>query len=390
MVGYCSQTSWLQSMSIRDNILFSSPYNEGRYRQVLDACALIPDMANFKHGDLSMIGENGIGLSGGQRARVALARAVYSNSRILFLDDPLSALDHQTADFIVRRCLSGPLMKDRTIILVTHRTELCLSVAQQIVQVHDGRSRVLDREFLSSDALQRVKSLESVNEEEEQKTAQQQLAAIPEKFMEEEHRAHGGVMASVYWEYIKAGKLKWWLVLIIVLALYRLIEVGETWFLKQWGEAYGTPKVQIASNPFDKFPSPEINIRPWLVGFFLIAAAQSIAFLISQAFVIVYKAGKDLFQRVVTKVTHATFRFYDVTPVGRLMNRLTSDINTVDGNISNQFQNVAMLSIAWISSVVVIGSVTPLFLVFAIALTIAFVVIFLHFLPTSQSLRRPR
>jgi ABC-type multidrug transport system fused ATPase/permease subunit len=390
MVGYCSQTAWLQSMSIRENILFSSPYDESRYRQVLDACALIPDMANFKHGDLSMIGENGIGLSGGQRARVALARAVYSNSRILFLDDPLSALDHQTAEMIVRRCLSGRLMKDRTTILVTHRTELCLNVAHQIVQVSNGRARVLDPESISSNALHRVTSLDSTSEEEERKAAQQQLDAIPEKFMEDEHRAHGGVMATVYWEYIKAGKLKWWFILIVVLALYRFIEVGETWFLKQWGEAYGSPEKQVTSNPFDRLPSPETNIRPWLIGFFLIAAAQSIAFLVSQGFmlVIVYKAGKELFEKVVTKVTHATFRFYDVTPVGRLMNRLTSDINTVDGNISNQFQNVAMLSIAWISSIVVIGSVTPLFLFFAIALTIAFVVIFLHFLPTSQSLRR--
>jgi ABC-type multidrug transport system fused ATPase/permease subunit len=390
MVGYCSQTAWLQSMSIRENILFSSPYDETRYRQVLDACALIPDMANFKHGDLSMIGENGIGLSGGQRARVALARAVYSHSRILFLDDPLSSLDHQTADLIVRRCLSGPLMKGRTTILVTHRTELCLNVAQQVIQIAYGRASVLDPSSILSNALHRVTSSDQATEEEERKAAQQQLAAIPEKFMEDEHRAHGGVMASVYWEYIKAGKLKWWFILIAVLALYRLIEVGETWFLKQWGEAYGSPEEEITSNPFDKLPSPETDIRPWLVGFFIIAAAQSIAFLVSQGFmlVIIYRAGKELFERVVTKVTHTTFRFYDVTPVGRLMNRLTSDINTVDGNISNQFQNVAMLSIAWVSSIIVIGSVTPLFLFFAISLTIAFVMIFLHFLPTSQSLRR--
>ena len=73
MVGYCGQTPWLQSMSIRENILFAAPYEKDRYNQVLEACALIPDMANFKHGDLSPIGENGVGLSGGQKARVALA-----------------------------------------------------------------------------------------------------------------------------------------------------------------------------------------------------------------------------------------------------------------------------------------------------------------------------
>jgi len=388
MVGYSGQTPWLQSMSIRENILFSAPYEEVRYQQVLEACALLPDMANFKHGDLSMIGENGIGLSGGQKARLSLARAVYSKANILFLDDPLSALDHQTAESIVRKCLKGPLLKDRTTVLVTHRTELCIPLAEQVVQIKDGRAEVLDPNSIPSNTLHRVKSSDS--SEGQEMNDEQIQSAIPEKFMEDEHRAHGGVKASVYWEYIKAGKLKWWFILICALALNRLIDIGETWFLKQWGEAYGKVQQLVASNPFRHLPSPETDVKPWLLGFFLIATANAVAFLISQGFmlVIVYKAGKNLFERVMTRVSHATFRFYDVTPVGRLMNRLTSDINTADGNISILFQNVALLSIMWVSSIVVIGSVTPLFLIFAIALTIAFVIIFSHFLPTSQSLRR--
>jgi ABC-type multidrug transport system fused ATPase/permease subunit len=387
MVGYCGQTPWLQSMSIRENILFSAPYEESRYQQVLEACALLPDMANFKHADLSLVGENGVGLSGGQKARLALARAVYSRSKILFLDDPLSALDHQTAEIIVRRCFKGPLLKDRTTILVTHRTELCSPLAEQLVLMRDGRAEILDPNADSSDALHRVKSFDSQdgqnrNDEEVQTTA-------PDKFMEDEYRAHGGVMASVYWEYIKAGQLKWWFALVCALTLYRLIDIGETLFLKEWSEAYGYVQLLLA-NPFRNFPSPEDNVKPWLLGFFIIASAQAIAALVSQSFmvVIVYKAGKNLFARVLTRVSHATFRFYDVTPVGRLMNRLTSDINTVDGNISSIFQNIAIMSIVWISSIIVIGSVTPYFLIFAIVLTATFVVIFSHFLPTSQSLRR--
>ena len=80
LIGYCAQTPWLQSMSIKDNILFSSPLEDIRYQQVLEACALTQDLASFQYGDLSNIGENGIGLSGGQKARVALARAVYSRA----------------------------------------------------------------------------------------------------------------------------------------------------------------------------------------------------------------------------------------------------------------------------------------------------------------------
>jgi ABC-type multidrug transport system fused ATPase/permease subunit len=390
IVGYCAQTPWLQNMSIRENILFSSPYDPSRYKQVLEACALIPDMANFKHGDLSEIGEAGIGLSGGQKARVALARAVYSSAKILLLDDPLSALDHQTAETIVQKCLGGPLLEGRTTILVTHRTELCHSLAKQVVQISEGSAQVMDAERAMSNSLYPVKSSESAGESDHRRDAEQQLAAIPEKFVEDEHRADGGVKAAVYWEYIKAGKLKWWALLIGALALFRLIEVGETWFLKEWGEAYNKRKDRAGSGLFDRLPSPEVNIRPWLVGFFLLATAQSLAFLISQGFmlIIIYTAGRDMFKRVMDCVSHATFRYYDVTPVGRLMNRLTSDCNTIDGNISNQFQNVARWSIAWISSIVVIASVTPMFLVFSLALTAGFVLIFLRFLPTSQSLRR--
>lgn len=110
MIGYCAQTAWLQSMSIRDNILFSAPYEESRYNDVLEACALTVDLASFKDGDSSNIGENGIGLSGGQKARVALARAVYSRANVLFVDDPLSALDHQTAESVVKKCFRGTLL----------------------------------------------------------------------------------------------------------------------------------------------------------------------------------------------------------------------------------------------------------------------------------------
>ncbi|KOC15651.1 ABC transporter [Aspergillus flavus AF70] len=424
MVGYCSQTPWLQSMSIRDNVLFSSPYDEPRYKQVLEACALLPDLANFKHGDLSFVGENGIGLSGGQKARVALARAVYSTARILYLDDPLSALDHNTAETIVRRCFSGPLMQNRTVVLVTHRTTLVRHIADQIVHLHDGRATIEDKQNISSnlsidDTDESSSSHTTDDEAQDEVTDQDDKAAVPDKFIEEEHRAEWGVKAKVYWNYIRAGKYKWWLVLAVFITMYRLAAVGQSWFIKEWGEAYdhdqtvvlfgfspsykkassgglGEPLVmpQVLSwkpgNPFDKFPAPVEDVRPWLVTFFAITVFQSLTVLVSQLMmiVIVYCAGQTLFQEVMLRVSHATFRFFDVTPIGRLMNRLTSDIGVVDGNISEQFQRIIFQAIVWVSSLLVIASVTPTFLAFSFLLTAAFIFTFLRFLPTSQSLRR--
>lgn len=392
-IGYCGQTPWLQSMNIRENILFSSLQDHVRYKQVLEACALTPDLASFKDGDLSNIGENGIGLSGGQKSRVALARAVYSRARLLLLDDPLSALDHQTAETIVRKCFGGPLLEGRTVVLVTHRTELCHAIARQLVEISEGRARVLDNvECTDSSMLSRVESSGSSNSRTGKGHEVQEASEVPDNFIEEEHRAHGGVKVAVYWEYVKAGKIKWWALLISILALYRLVTVGETWFLKSWGEAFerSEDENELRSGPLDTLPSPETNVRPWLVGFFLIAVVRSCMFLISQSFmlVIIYSAGRRMFREIMQKVSHATFRFYDITPVGRLMNRLTSDIGTVDGNISQQFQNVAFLSITWVSSVVIIAGVTPIFLIFSLLLSLAFVLVFLRFLPTSQSLRR--
>lgn len=412
MTGYCAQAPWLQSMSIRDNILFSSPYDEQRYKRVLDACSLLPDLSNFKHGDLSFVGENGIGLSGGQKARVALARAVYSASRILLLDDPLSALDHNTAETIVRKCFSGPLMQDRRVVLVTHRTTLVRHIADQIIEVKDGHATVYGKDAIPTAATDGPSQPPSSDEDEAESELEHEDAldaaatAVPDKFIEEEHRAEWGVQARVYWDYIKAGKYKWWVLLIIVMAISRLTAVGQSWFLKEWGEAYDQTVLVLgysgsrgrasmlpgvfSENPIDKLPAPDHDVRPWLVAFFVITTFQAAIILIAQLLMlaIVYFAGKTLFRQVMVGVSHATFRFFDVTPIGRLMNRLTSDIGVVDGNISEQFQIIAFQVITWISSIVVIASVTPTFLVFSFILTGAFIIIFLRFLSTSQSLRR--
>lgn len=421
MIGYCAQTPWLQSMSIRDNILFSSPYDERRYKQVLDACALLQDLASFRHGDLTFIGENGTGLSGGQKARVALARAVYSTARILLLDDPLSALDFNTAESVVRKCLSGSLMRDRIVVLVTHRTGLVRDIAHQIIEIDDGRATVYDKEAICETLDSDDKGQKAANSKDAQIEADDEIlveeisAAVPERFLEEEHRAEWGVKSRVYWNYIKAGKLGWWAALVVVLTIYRLSTVAQSWFLKDWGESYRTSLVvspfaasghisssgglqpvspidsyMLPKNPIDKLPSPTDNVRPWLWVFFAITTFQTFNLFAASLVmvIIVYYAGKSMFEQVMARVSHATFRYFDVTPMGRLMNRLTSDIGVVDSNISQQFQQISFLAITWVTSIVVIASVTPVFLIFSLALTGTFVFLFSQFLPASQSLRR--
>lgn len=137
-VAYVSQYPWLQQASIRENVLFGSPYESDRYQHVLEACALLPDLAVFEHGDLTEIGEKGITLSGGQKQRVALARAMYSRAQHLLFDDCLSAVDAHTARHLFENCLKGPLMNGRTRILVTHHVRLCLRDATYVALLKDG------------------------------------------------------------------------------------------------------------------------------------------------------------------------------------------------------------------------------------------------------------
>ncbi|KAG8938967.1 hypothetical protein FRC00_014283, partial [Tulasnella sp. 408] len=131
--AYVPQTAWLQNASIRDNILFNLPFDEERYQKTLEACALIADFKILEDGDGSEIGERGVNLSGGQKARVSLARAIYSRASVLFLDDVLSAVDAETAQHIFEHALKGPLMKGRTVILVSHHVQLCVPGAAYVV-----------------------------------------------------------------------------------------------------------------------------------------------------------------------------------------------------------------------------------------------------------------
>ncbi|RMZ75443.1 hypothetical protein DV737_g5299, partial [Chaetothyriales sp. CBS 132003] len=402
-LAYASQTPWLQSMSIRENILFTQPYDEDRYRQVLEVCALLPDLADLPHGDLSPIGENGVGLSGGQKARVALARAIYSHANVVLLDDPISALDQQTAEWIVQKCLTGSLVEGRSIVMVTHRIDLFQGLAKQTIEIEAGSAKVYAGDQLNVSQLSPPAPVESAHEE---ASTQLQSSAIPENFEDEEHRAHGGVLARVYWEYIKAGKFRWWLFMIFFAVIMRILQVGEMWYLKAWGEAYSHGKEQVllvladvlrfqasetpVSRFFDRLPDPNDNVTPWLQWYFIIAVLEAVAVLMTYSFSIVLTlaAARTLFQQAMLKISNAPFVFYDKTPIGRLMNRVTSDVGTVDGQISRSFMLVSWQIIAWISSIAVFATVTPHFLVFSLLLTASFVWIFLTFLPASQSLRR--
>lgn len=143
-VAFASQTPWLQSETIRDNILFHAPFEQARYDRVIEACCLALDFEELPKGDLTEVGENGTSLSGGQKARVAVARALYSKAPLLLLDDIFSALDAKTAASLWKHSFCSDMLKGRTIVLVT-QMPWAASQADLAVTMEAGTVKNIER-----------------------------------------------------------------------------------------------------------------------------------------------------------------------------------------------------------------------------------------------------
>ena len=136
-ISYSPQESWVFSGSVRQNILFGKPFCQERYSSVISACALEHDITQWEHGDLTLVGERGVSLSGGQKARVCLARAVYREADTYLLDDPLSAVDVHVGRHLFRKCIRG-FLSDKAVILVTHQLQY-LQEAEEIIVLKNGK-----------------------------------------------------------------------------------------------------------------------------------------------------------------------------------------------------------------------------------------------------------
>lgn len=270
-VAYCSQSAWLLNDTIKNNIIFAQPFIPERYDRVVEACGLTRDLEILAAGDQTEIGEKGIALSGGQKQRISLARALYSNSKHVLLDDCLSAVDSHTALWIYENCISGPLMANRTCILVSHNVALTVQKAEWIVVMEDGRAKVqgtpdelLENGHLGDDELVKssvmssrnqsstnLKSLDSKNSEMKSKAAiiesklknlageEEQMEGIRTdgKLIEEEEKAEGVVGLDVYAGYVKEfGGWPTWSIIIFTYGFTQLVYIGQSWWLKYWAQ----------------------------------------------------------------------------------------------------------------------------------------------------------
>ncbi|KZT05166.1 multidrug resistance-associated ABC transporter [Laetiporus sulphureus 93-53] len=422
-ISYAAQTPWLRHQSIRDNILFGYPYDEERYNAVVECCALKPDLEMLEDGDATEIGARGVSLSGGQKARVALARAVYAPTKYVLLDDPLSAVDSHTARFLFERLFQGPLLAHRTVILVTHHVELVLPGAYYLVRMLDGRvdTQGMVKELRARGILEDIAHEEEVEAHREEQIAEAEEASPnaeidaelegenggkavdkskkPRKLIEDEKRETGSVKWDIYKTYLKASSYWTWTILCFLILLTQILGVTEKVWIKIWGEAYGPNNSTYSMYTFTSFVSPEHELvmddhlanlrfshtahtpitysRPdihwppaqdhplFYIGIYaaiaLSAGAVNISGVITQ-YTGALRASRLLFQQLLVSVVRATMRWHDVTPQGRMLNRFSKDIETVDSSLAGSLQAVNTSLANFLASVITVVVVFPLFI----------------------------
>lgn len=253
LTSFVSQTPWIESGSLQENITFGLPLNDARYRKVLQACALEKDIELLVDGDQTEVGPKGVTLSGGQRWRVALARALYSRAGILILDDVLSAVDAHVGRTIVAEALTGELAEGRTRIIATHHAEMCLPKASYLVQLRNGRLEsagdVTDGSAGTASAADEgsstaasVSDATAVGAQDDDTSEDADKNKKPvAKGQPEEERETGRVKMHVYKTYVKSTN-SWllWATSFAILITGRFLSVAITWSLKKLTESYRT------------------------------------------------------------------------------------------------------------------------------------------------------
>ncbi|NXR83587.1 MRP7 protein, partial [Pycnonotus jocosus] len=369
--GLATQEPWIQFTTVRENILFGREYDAKLYEEVLEACALSEDLHILPAGDQTEVGENGVTLSGGQKARIALARAIYQEKELYLLDDPLAAVDADVANHIMRKCIFG-VLKHKTRVLCTHRTEF-LEKADALLLMDNGRivktgtpADILPLveafpKFKDTDKGHKDKASNELGQEEVIKTEVEEPTQNSNLIHKEEEKKEGAVAFQVYKAYWMAMGSCLAISILFSLLLMQASKNISDWWLSYWISSIsqtGNTSVMACSA---SLPSPELllfstsglvspiqdldkslappngslDVNFYLTVYGSIAGANSL-FTIIRAFLFAcgaLRAAAVIHNQLLQRVLKATVTFFDTTPTGRILNRFSSDLYCVDDSL---------------------------------------------------------
>ncbi|XP_075002806.1 ATP-binding cassette sub-family C member 10 isoform X2 [Calonectris borealis] len=369
--GLATQEPWIQFTTVRENILFGREYDARLYEEVVEACALSEDLNILPAGDQTEVGENGVTLSGGQKARIALARAVYQEKELYLLDDPLAAVDADVANHLMQKCILG-VLKHKTRILCTHRTEF-LEKADALLLIDNGRivktgtpADILPLveafpKFKDTDKRWKDKAPDEQGQEEAIETEAEESIQNNHLIHKEEEKKEGAVAFQVYKAYWLAVGSCLALSILFSLLLMQASRNISDWWLSHWissiSQTANTSVMVCSASP----PSPELllfsvvglvspiqaldttpvpsngslDVNFYLIVYGSIAGANSL-FTILRAFLFAYgtiRAATVIHNRLLQRALKATVTFFDTTPTGRILNRFSSDLYCVDDSL---------------------------------------------------------
>jgi ATP-binding cassette, subfamily C (CFTR/MRP), member 1 len=419
------QNAWITNSSLRDNILFGAKYEKRRYKEVLRVCGLEPDIENFDDGDQIMIGERGINLSGGQKTRVGLARAVYSKSDIILLDCPLAAVDSHVGDHIFNKCIKEYL-SERCRLFATNQTHR-LSDADKIIVLENGKvvaygkynelveknikftelmkdGRVQNNMLLSDkqnqSASENATDISNVNSnsnssknissnhrpsdsgveiqmEHRDSSTGSTSGKSAKKLIADEERAIGHVAGAVWDYFFKSAGYCQAFVAIFAISIFTYFQTFITFVLAMWTNDVGDRKSPYVNGTLSIDMVNEYTGRDnFFLGFYGIAAAVSLVIMMLGGSLMArlrVKVAKKLHGDMLARILRAPVSFFDVTPSGRIMNRFSKEQNSVDMTLTTMIAwSFVIVNFAISAFLAIVVATYGLFLIILIPLIILY------------------
>ncbi|KAK5645842.1 hypothetical protein RI129_004306 [Pyrocoelia pectoralis] len=338
-----SQETWIFSASIRQNILFGSEMNETRYWKVIDCCALETDLNLFPYRDQTVVGERGASLSGGQKARINLARCIYREADIYLLDDPLSAVDSRVGKHIFENCIQT-FLRGKTVILVTHQLQY-LAYVDYVIALDDGAIQLQSSDnelekskFDLSKYLKEDLNVDTITKPDDAGTK------VPKQI--EESRESGFISFSTYKKYLFASKN--YLLVFVTVLLFIFAELaisGSSYFIGHW----------LNVEQRRQFEDQQIDRNIYIYVYCGIAAAAVIlAILRLMAFTnLTMDSSKSLHDSMFIRLLHCRLQFFTSNTSGRILNRFSKDLHSMDEILPNMAV-IAILVILGVSGLLVV------------------------------------
>lgn len=404
-IAYVPQLAWIQNMTVKENILFGKSYDKDRYERIISACSLSSDLEFLPGGDEAEIGEKGINLSGGQKQRVSLARACYSDSNIYLLDDPLSALDSHVAQHIYTQILSSEtgILKEKTRVLATNSL-FVLPYVDQVVLLKDGR--IIEsgtyKELMAKergqfgDLMRQYFGNQKKDDEDEDKLEKHEndkLADIcgktvksvvskqeSSRLIDSEKMEIGSVNWAVYFYYFSALSYRWLTGLVFLLILASAFSLYSNIWLSLWSADSHDPEL-----------ANDTELRAFRIAIYgLLGGLNCLSILFGSLCLArgTVRASKRMHHQLLDGVMHSPMIFFDTTPMGRILNLFSKDINVIDTIMPNTFRSWLSCVFSVISTVLLICYAFPSFLIMIFVLGVVYYMIQKVFIVTTRQLKR--